>query len=382
MTIIDIHVHPPGPDLPPVEFRDIANRMIQAGCKAGIDKQVFMGWISQKSDEQVRELLDLYPGEVIGFVRGWCSDPTSPQTVEKYVRDYGFKGIKLHDEGSWPLSGILGCHPLFLKAQVLDIPVLIHTFHEEEGLSADVHNGLASGTAHFPVQVMAELGKSFPDVNFIFAHAGMMWIKAFQAAQPYPNLHFDVSGFDPESGIVEQAVATLGAERVLFGSDALGRAYAAQLAKVQKEYPGTWFDRMAREQLPVYIQTSLVDMRHHPGYCLVQETAITEVAQGVQKYISNTFFISGAKHFRSRAAELMDTAPGDNYVLVTDGLGGPFDGIGGLVDQIGGNRVLFGSRTPILYTEAAKMVVEQSTIAAEDREKIFHKNAARLLALR
>ncbi|TFG71212.1 MAG: amidohydrolase, partial [Anaerolineales bacterium] len=64
-------------------------------------------------------------------------------------------------------------------------------------------------------------------------HAGMVWDKAFQAAQPYPNLNFDMSGFDPERGIVEKAVEVLVAERVLFGSDAPVRSYAAQIAKSQ-----------------------------------------------------------------------------------------------------------------------------------------------------
>jgi hypothetical protein len=232
MSIIDIHVHPPGPDLPHDQFLMTTSKMIAAGRRAGISRQVFMGWIDQKSNEQVLELMNLYPDEIIGFVRGWCSDPTSPTTIEKYVVDYGFKGIKLHDEGTWPLSRILGCHPIFKKAEALNIPVLIHTFHEEEGLSADQHNALAGGTAHFPVQVMVELGKRYPGVTFILAHAGMMWVKAFQAAQPYPNLCFDVSGFDPERGIVEDAVVILGAERIFFGSDAPGRAYAAQVAKV------------------------------------------------------------------------------------------------------------------------------------------------------
>lgn len=233
MTIIDIHVHPPGPNLSHSEFLEMSARMIASGHRAGIDKQVFMAWINQERNEQVRELIDIYPGEIFGFVRGWCSDPTSPATVEKYIREYGFKGIKLHDEGAWPLGGLLGCHPIFLKANELDVPVLIHTFHEEEGLTTDQHNALAGGTAHFPVKAMAELGKRYPDVTFIFAHAGMIWVKAFQAAQPYPNLCFDMSGFDPERGIVEQAVAVLGAERIFFGSDAPGRAYAAQIAKIQ-----------------------------------------------------------------------------------------------------------------------------------------------------
>ena len=233
MSIIDLHVHPPGPGLAHDQFLVTTAKMLKAGYRAGITKQVFMAWIDQKSNEQVLELMNLYPGEIIGFVRGWCSDPTSPRTIEKYVKDYGFKGIKLHTEDAWPLSSILGCHSIFTTAQALKAPILIHSFHEEEGLTADQHNSLAGGTAHFPVHMMAELGKRYPGVTFIFAHAGMMWVKAFQAVLPYPNLCFDVSGFDPERGIVESAVEILGAERIYFGSDAPGRAYAAQVAKVK-----------------------------------------------------------------------------------------------------------------------------------------------------
>ena len=90
----------------------------------------------------------------------------------------------------------------------------------------------ATGRKQF-VAYLAELGKRYPDTTFILAHSGHMWVKSFQAAKPYPNLYFDVSGFDPERGVVERAVEYLGAERILWGSDAPGRNYAAQLAKVQ-----------------------------------------------------------------------------------------------------------------------------------------------------
>jgi predicted TIM-barrel fold metal-dependent hydrolase len=207
--------------------------MLEAGRRAGIDVQVLFGWSDPGSgcNEIVRDIVHRYPGRVIGFVRAWCSDPTSVATVEQYVGEYGFRGIKVHDERDWPLSGLLGGHPIFRVAGRLGVPVLLHSFHEEEGLSADMHDEL--GVGHYPVHLMAELGRRYPDTVFIFAHVGMMWVKALQAIQPYPNLHVDVSGFDPERGIVEKAVQVLGAERVLFGSDAPGRSYAAQMAKVQ-----------------------------------------------------------------------------------------------------------------------------------------------------
>jgi predicted TIM-barrel fold metal-dependent hydrolase len=206
--------------------------MWDAGRRAGIDKQVLLGWGAANSNDLVGELVERYPDQVIGFARGMRSDPDSPATIERYVVEHGFKGVKLHNEPNLPLDALLASYPIYAKAAELGIPVLIHGFHEEEGLPADLHEELAGGASHYPVRLIAELGKRYPDTTFIIAHAGMMWDKAFQAAKPYPNVYMDVSGFDPERGIVEKAVETLGAERVVFGSDAPGRIYAAQLAKV------------------------------------------------------------------------------------------------------------------------------------------------------
>ena len=230
--IVDIHVHPPGSNQPREQFMAAVEKMLDAGRRAGIDKQVFVGDTDAAGNERIRELVDRYPDQIVGFVRGIRSDPQSPATIEKYVIEHGFKGIKLHNEPDLPLKGLLASHPIYRKAAELGVPVLIHGCHEEEGLSADLHSELAGEASHYPVRLIAELGRRYPDTRFIIAHAGMMWVKAFQAAKPYPNVCMDMSGFDPERGIVEKAVEVLGAERVLFGSDAPGRIYAAQLAKV------------------------------------------------------------------------------------------------------------------------------------------------------
>lgn len=45
-------------------------------------------------------------------------------------------------------------------------------------------------------------------------------------------MYADLAGGDPVAGITEMAIRELGADRVLYGSDAGGRSYASQLAKV------------------------------------------------------------------------------------------------------------------------------------------------------
>ena len=69
--IVDIHVHP---------SRDGSGieEMLEAGRRAGIHKQVFMGI--------EKEMIDKFPDEIIGFVRGRCTDPESPAILEEYVK--------------------------------------------------------------------------------------------------------------------------------------------------------------------------------------------------------------------------------------------------------------------------------------------------------
>ncbi len=240
--IIDIHAHfprsvpAPGSALAPQEreaFFEAMGAMLRMGRRLGIERQVLLAMpYSPEANAMLREVAERFPDEIIPFVRGSFLDPASPAMIAQGVREYGFKGIKLyHELPDWPLTGLLAGYPIYHVAAELGVPVLIHSWHQEEGV-AEISPRLL-GDAFFPVRMIEQLGKRYPATTFILAHAGGMWVKAFQAAQPYPNLYFDVSGFDPERGIVETAVAMLGAERILFGSDVPGRSYAAQLAKVQ-----------------------------------------------------------------------------------------------------------------------------------------------------
>ena len=232
--IVDMHAHLPRPlhrlgDVD--EISALTARMIETGCRAGIDRQVILGLEDgTEANEALHQLVSRFSDRLVAFMRGSFIDPESPALLERCVREYGFKGLKLHEDPRFPLTGLLGGHALFRKAAALGVPVVTHSWHEEEGLVGvlpTIHTG------YFPMSLLGELGRIHPDTTFIFAHAGGMWVKAFQAAEPYSNLSFDVSGFDPERGIVEKAVEVLGAERVFFGSDVPGRNYAAQLAKVR-----------------------------------------------------------------------------------------------------------------------------------------------------
>ena len=69
-------------------------------------------------------------------------------------------------------------------------------------------------------------------MKFICGHTGGTWELGVRAVRAQENILVDLAGSDPTNGITEMAVRELGAERVIYGSDAGGRSFASQLAKV------------------------------------------------------------------------------------------------------------------------------------------------------
>jgi predicted TIM-barrel fold metal-dependent hydrolase len=79
---------------------------------------------------------------------------------------------------------------------------------------------------------LAALAARHPDASLICGHTGGQWELGIRAVRGLPNVAIDLGGFDPTAGVVEMAVRELGVRRVLYGSDAAGRSFASQLAKV------------------------------------------------------------------------------------------------------------------------------------------------------
>jgi predicted TIM-barrel fold metal-dependent hydrolase len=80
---------------------------------------------------------------------------------------------------------------------------------------------------------LAELAARHPRATIICGHAGGDWEQGIRAVRSQKHVAVDLGGGDPAAGVSEMAVRELGAERVIYGSDAGGRSFASQLAKVQ-----------------------------------------------------------------------------------------------------------------------------------------------------
>ena len=139
--------------------------------------------------------------------------------LNRCVRDGPMVGVKL-------LTAIACSRPeldpIVARAGELHVPVLQHTFWHVGGNQPDESS---------PADITA-LAARHPQVSFICAHSGGDWERGFRQLRPLKNVWADICGSDPTAGMVEMAVRELGAARVVYGSDAGGRSFASQLAKV------------------------------------------------------------------------------------------------------------------------------------------------------
>lgn len=112
--------------------------------------------------------------------------------------------------------------PIMERAAALGVPVLHHAWYKATGYAFEEST---------PADI-ADLARRHPGVTIVMAHlTGAAW-RGVIDVRDCPNVLVDTSGGQPVAGLVEFAVAQLGAERVVYGSDWPIRDFATQRARV------------------------------------------------------------------------------------------------------------------------------------------------------
>jgi uncharacterized protein len=172
------------------------------------------------ANDQVLQALRPWPDRVFGFV---YLNPNyldfSLSEFDRCVRDGPMIGVKL-----WVAKRCNApeLDPIVERATGIQAPILQHTWLKVGG------NAAGEST---PFD-FAELAKRHPKASLVCGHTGGDWERGIRIVRSAQNISIEVAGSDPTSGFVEMAVRELGAERVIYGSDAGGRSFASQLAKV------------------------------------------------------------------------------------------------------------------------------------------------------
>jgi predicted TIM-barrel fold metal-dependent hydrolase len=200
-----------------------ADFLLREADRAGIDRMLVTDVVSlfydiDEGNAYLREQRKRSPERILAYysVGQARYGPLHVEKFERHVCDYGFIGLKIYSVP--PLQLIVDPYliPLIEKAAELRVPILAHSTGEEcEALSRRV-----------------------PEAIIINAHMGCCpqangdWHRSIAAAKAYPNIYLDTTSSSFDNNMIEHAVAEVGAERVLYGSDLPLLDPVLQVAKV------------------------------------------------------------------------------------------------------------------------------------------------------
>jgi predicted TIM-barrel fold metal-dependent hydrolase len=227
--IWDVHCHLASPLKDPTPEARLG-RLLEVADRMGISRLcVYMGmkWSYdpspaefRKQNDEVLAAIGRYPDRAFGFV---YINPKHPREsldeINRCIADGPMVGVKL-----WVAARANSpqLDPIIERATELKAVIFQHTWIKVSG------NLEGEST---PMDLVA-LARRHPAAKLICGHTGGDWEQGVRAVRAQPNISVDLGGGDPVAGITEMALRELGPGRVLFGSDAPGRSFASQLAKV------------------------------------------------------------------------------------------------------------------------------------------------------
>lgn len=233
MTVIDFHTHPHlgVDDLTP---------WLGYTRRCGIDRIVLLGDVLgggyDPAIEQVREINDNDFG-LVEKHRDWCegfcflnatNEPCASLEELDRCRARGAVGVKMEVS---TFASDPRLDPIMRRLEELGLPLLHHSWN-----TWSMGRVTSPGCHQSDPTDIAALAARFPRVTIIAAHLRPNGLRGVWEVREHRNVCFDTSGGQPITGVIEGAVRLLGADRVLYGSDAYypdGRDYSAQLACIE-----------------------------------------------------------------------------------------------------------------------------------------------------
>jgi uncharacterized protein len=190
---------------------------LRRSIKAGINKTVLFSLFHSDyatANREVARIVSGHPERFWGFA---CINPVADRgrvfsLVQTAVREYGFRGIKVHQHDGRMTREI--CE----AARTFALPILYDVMGE--------------------VSIVELLAPQYPDIPFIIPHLGSFaddWkaqVELIDRLVRFPNVYTDISGvrrFD----LLLQAYRRAGARKILFGTDGPWLHPGVELVKIK-----------------------------------------------------------------------------------------------------------------------------------------------------
>ena len=228
--IVDMHLHP----RPVEDYRDGGAELLSRAAAVGIDVLIASDlgtrWAPypdsaavREANARLRELARRCAPRLRYLVYLNPQNPDWPEVLAEHAASAC--GVKLWISCRDPRTGSLdAARAVLAEAGRRDLTVLLHVFDRTEPRNLP---------GELDLDAFFRLAAACPQTRMIAAHCGGgNWRRVAGRFRRFPNTWGDVSGCYPERGMVETLVRENGADRILYGSDATGRSFSSQLAKV------------------------------------------------------------------------------------------------------------------------------------------------------
>lgn len=223
--LVDVHAHFFQPDGARADWAALNASRLSAGERIGITYHVasVLGSWGRESPTYFQSPRDTVPANDFAL----SMQRTHPDRVRSYVainpNDTEFalgeidRCVALGAIGL-KLAAARRCDdplldPVIARARLHGLPVLHHIWQHRRRHwpSQDISDGAD----------LAVLARRHPEVSFILAHigGGGDYAHTFAAVRDVPNIHLDLSGSGIDRGMLDDAVAAVGARRLLWGAD-------------------------------------------------------------------------------------------------------------------------------------------------------------------
>lgn len=219
MVVVDAHCHIGLGRLK----RQTAEELLREMDRCGVERAVvcpvdqYIAVYNKEGNDYIAEAVRAHPDRLVGFasVNPWYGE-RGVEELERAV-GMGLSGLKLHPALQGFFANDELVYSLIEKSRELGIPIYVHT-------NTPVHA--------MPFQV-ADLAEQFPDVPFVLGHMGFAdgWTDVVSAVTSLSNVYLETSLSLPMP--ISEAVADLGADRVVFGSDSPESSLEAELYKIR-----------------------------------------------------------------------------------------------------------------------------------------------------
>jgi uncharacterized protein len=249
--LIDVHAHFFPERSPRADWRAYNASRLRAARTIGITFQVTstLGSFGRTSPTYFPSPADVVSGndftlalqhEHPGHIRGYaCVNPNyGDHAVAEIARCHtaGMVGIKLaaSRRADDPLVD-----PIAAAAGARGLPILHHIW---QGRRRDWPGQEASNGAE-----LCRLAQRHQEVAFILAHVGGGgdWRHTLSVVRPHRNVYLDLSGSGVDGGQLERCLETVGADRLVWGTDITMETGWAKLRYLEHLLPGGDFELVA-----------------------------------------------------------------------------------------------------------------------------------------